>query len=529
MGIGRHRGLLLAVLVSVTSIATRELEYFAVAYDRFHLPAFDGHVYVAMAEKPGFFTVAPWGYRVLHPWLIRAATLPFRDLVPAFFWSTVLGLTAGGVLLFLYLRRLGHGELPALLGVTLYGVSGPVGEVVRYQFLAEPLTFVLEMAFLLALESAAALPLVAAFAVLGVLSKEFFLLLLPLVYLVRRERLGDRKALRDAVLVALPAILVCVALRGYWTPHIHPPLPALEPATLALAAERFRESFPAWRGAALLMGLTPLAVLGAFRAAGRRLVPRGSYLFLATLASPFVNPVTFLSLDVDRLLLYAIPAVLPLALVVFDRVYPHVKAPAAPSPSESWGLRLGVGLTAASLIVPFLVVDRYRRVDLQGTHDATVMLAILRGSLDAAADLEAGEEFAFDPSAGRYSRGLSKPFNLSQLRHVRWFLWDGWGPSAPRTAGDVVMAGREATLLLPCFRPRDLELTLSLDAPRDERLAVRVNQRPVGDVLATPGSRETVVRIPEAVLFRGDNALTLATLESEAPRVRLRRFAIRGS
>jgi len=294
MGIGRHRGLLLAVLVSVASIATRELEYFAVAYDRFHLPAFDGHVYVAMAERPGFFTVAPWGYRVLHPWLIRAATLPFRDLVPAFFWSTVLGLSAGGVLLFLYLRRLGHGELASVLGVTLYGVSGPVGEVVRYQFLAEPLTFVLELAFLLALESAVALPLLAAIAVLGALSKEFFLLLLPLVYFVRRGNVGDGKALRDAVLVALPAILVSGALRGYWTPHIHPPLPALAPETLAIAVARFRESFPAWRGAALLMGLTPLAVLGGFRRSGRRLASRGAYLFFATLASPFVNPLTFL-------------------------------------------------------------------------------------------------------------------------------------------------------------------------------------------------------------------------------------------
>jgi hypothetical protein len=192
-------------------------------------------------------------------------------------------------------------------------------------------------------------------------------------------------------------------------------------------------------------------------------------------------------------------------------------------------MRLGVGLSAAAMVVPFLVVDRYRRVDLQGTHDATVVLAILRGSLDAAGDLEAGEEFAFDPSAGRYSRGLSKPFNLSQLRHVRWFLWDGWGPVAPRTAGDVVMAGREASLLLPCFRPRDLEVSLSLIAPRDERLAVRVNGRTVGDVLATTEARETVVRIPGAALFRGDNALTLFALESAEPRVQLRRFTIRGS
>jgi hypothetical protein len=527
MGIGRHRGLLLAVLVSAAVIATRELEYFAVAYDRFHLPAFDGHVYVAMAERPGFFTVAPWGYRVLHPWLIRAMTLPFRDLVPAFFWSTVLCLGAGGVLFFLYSRRLGHGELPALLGVTLFGVSGPVGEAVRYQFLAEPLTFLLEMALLLGLESAAPLGLLALFAVLGALSKEFFLLLLPLVYLVRRDRSGDRRALRDAVVVALPAVLVTIALRRYWTPHIHPPLPDLSPGTLAVALGRFGQTWRDWRGAALLTGLTPLAVLGGLRGPGRRLVLRGAYLFVATIASPLVNPVMFLSTDIHRLLLYALPGVIPLALVALDAVAPHVTAPAPSREARPWVSRIALAATAAAMVVPFGIVDRYRRVDLQGMRDATVMLAIFRGSLDTAADLEAGEEFAFDSSAGRYSRGISRPFDLSELRSVRWFLGDGWGPRAPRRAGDAVMEGAEATLLLPCFAPRDLDLRLTLDAPREVRLAVRANGRPVGDVLVGKDAGQVGVRVPGAVLFRGDNALTLAASPGASPRVRLVRLTIR--
>ena len=38
-----------------------------VFYDRFNLPAFDGHVYAAMSEEPRVFTVAPWGYRLLTP------------------------------------------------------------------------------------------------------------------------------------------------------------------------------------------------------------------------------------------------------------------------------------------------------------------------------------------------------------------------------------------------------------------------------------------------------------------------------
>lgn len=527
MSVGRRRGLFLAVLVSAAVIAARELEFFSVAYDRFHLPAFDGHVYVAMAEHPGIFTVAPWGYRVLNPWLVRLATLPLRDHVPAFFWSTVLGLGLGGVLLFSYMRRLGQPVLSALLGVALYGASGPVGQVVRYQFLVEPLTFLLEMAFLLLLETGAPLSLLALIAVLGVLSKEFFLLLLPLVFIVRLERRGGSGALRDAMLVTLPALLATVALRRSWTPHIHPPLPALAWQTLSVAAARLGESWPDWRGAALLMGLTPLALVGAFRSKGRRLAPRGSYLFLATLASPFVNPVTFLSVDIDRLLLYALPAVIPLALAALDGLLPSSEPrPSATTPS--WVSRLALALTAGAAVLPLWIVDPYRRVDLQGTRDATVMLAVFRESLESAEKLEGDEAFEFDAASGRYAQGLTEPFDLSQLRRVRWFLRDGWGSLPARRTGDAVMTEREATLILPCLTPRALSAVLTLDAPQETRLGLRVNDRPIADLLVGPGVGQWTVVVPANVLFRGDNALTLRAVESEAPLVRLRRFVIRG-
>ncbi|MFI5183691.1 MAG: hypothetical protein ACHQNV_04775 [Vicinamibacteria bacterium] len=528
MSVGRPRGLLLAIFVSAVVIATREVEYYAVAYDRFHLPAFDGHVYVSMAEHPGFFTVAPWGYRVLNPWLVRFFTLPFRDHVPAFFWSSVVGLAFGGVLLFLYLRRLEHSVAAALLGVTLYGVSGPVGEVVRYQFLAEPSTFLLEMALLLSLEAGAPLSLVALVMVLGVLSKEFFLILLPLVFIIRRKGRGSTRPLRDTVLVAIPAVTLFVALRWWWTPHIHPPLPGFSRETLEVAIARFAQSWPGWRGTALLMGLTPLAALGAIRKRGRRLAARGAYLFAATLASPFVNPVAFLSVDIDRLLLYALPAVIPLAFAALDGLLPQVEAPGVVA-FPRWAPRLCVVLTAVTMMLPLGIVDSYRRVDLQGTRDATVMLAILRESLETAEKIEDGDAFEFDPASGRYGQGLTKPFDLSQLRKVRWFLREGWGPLAARRGGEVVMDSREASLLLPCFRARDLDAVLTLDAPAVTRLGVTVNGRPVGDLVVGPAAQELHVGIPAEVLFRGDNALGFRGADSDAPLVRLRRFTIRRS
>src|SRR5262245_53671613 len=283
MTIGRHRGVLLAVLVSVLTIAARELAYLDVAYDRFHLPAFDGHVYVAMAEQPGFFTVAPWGYRVLNPWLIRAFLPTARDVVPGFFWSTVLGLSLGGVLLYLYLRRLGIAELPSLLGIVLFGVSGPVAASVRYQFLVEPLTFSLEMALLLALESAAPLACLTFIAVLGCLAKESFLLFLPLVYLVRHRREGRAHATGQLLAVAFVAAVVTIGLRRYWTPQIRLPLPIFDWQTVLLAAGRVSSSWGEWWTALLLMGLAPLAIVGACLRRGRALAARGAYLLAATI------------------------------------------------------------------------------------------------------------------------------------------------------------------------------------------------------------------------------------------------------
>jgi hypothetical protein len=520
----RH-GLLLALILSTVVVSVRELQHFNVAYDRFHLPAFDGHVYVAMTEHPGVFTVAPWGYRVLNPWLARALTWPLRDHSPAFFWSTVLGLALGGALLFAYLRRLGYATLPALLALTLFGASGPVGEVVRYQFLAEPLTFLLEMAVLLALETAAPLSLLALVGILGVLAKEFFLLLLPLVWLVRRERDGDRRALSGALVVLIPSVLLSIALRAVWTPGIHPPIPALDLDTLATAKTRLIQSWPEWRADALLMGLTPLAVAGAFRRRGRRLAARGAYIAAVVMVPPFLNPVTFFSDDIPRLLLYALPAVLPLALAALDDLLPEGETSPAPR-WPGWTMPAGSVLALAACLSPFAIIDGYRRVDLQGTRDATLMLAVFRGSLEAAEALDSGEAFAFDPASGRYSEALPPRHNLSALRRVRWFLRGGWGAAATREGGAPRMEGPEAHMLLPCLTPRDLRAVVTLRGEAETRLAVSVNGRPVADLLVEPAARELEVRIPRAALFRGDNDLSLSIVGAAGTAVTLESFSI---
>ena len=267
-GLARHRGLVLAVVLASLGVAYQHHRFARAGarYDRFDLPGFDAHVYVAMATRPPVFSVAPWGYRVLTPVLVEA--WPVRT-VRAFRDVTAVGLVAAGVLLFLWLRRLGNGEWASLLAVVAYSLSGPVAEAVQYRFLVEPVTAALAAGFLLALAAGAPVVVLALVATLGTLSKEFFLLLLPLVLIERRRLLGWSRALLDMLLVAVPAVGITLLLRVGWTPYLAPPLPRPGAALLATALERFAESLPEWRGALLLGGLLPLALVGGWLPKGR--------------------------------------------------------------------------------------------------------------------------------------------------------------------------------------------------------------------------------------------------------------------
>src|SRR5262249_20162633 len=135
-------------------------------YDRFHLPGYDPWVYMAMAEGPGFFTVAPWGYRVLPPWLAHVAALaPWRgtgDEVRGFRRVGFVSVAVAGALLFQWLRRLRRSQPLALGAVVFFALSTPVDEVVRVPFLAEPVGIVLTLALLLTLDAGRTLPLLPA-------------------------------------------------------------------------------------------------------------------------------------------------------------------------------------------------------------------------------------------------------------------------------------------------------------------------------------------------------------------------------
>src|SRR5512134_2335463 len=113
---------LLAALACLSVLALRTYQNRDVSYDRFHLPAFDGHVYAAMAEEPRVFTVAPWGYRLLAPWLVHVS--PW-NAARGFSRLTPFALLVSGLATFALLRRLGHGALPSLLAAAALLATDP--------------------------------------------------------------------------------------------------------------------------------------------------------------------------------------------------------------------------------------------------------------------------------------------------------------------------------------------------------------------------------------------------------------------
>ena len=511
------RGAVLALLVALAALGLqqRRVSDPHVRYDRFSLPAFDAYVHVAMAERPAVFTVAPWGYRVLAP---AAAAAQPGNAVQGFRRLAFLSLLAAAVLLHFFLRRIGLGPVPALLGAAAFALSPPVAESLRYVFLDEPLSSALEVAFLLALASGAGTGALALLLTVWALAKELWPLFLPLV-LVREWRRGPRPALAAALAVAAGPLAVTLILHEWWW---RPPAAAtvtgdagwLEAPAIALASWR------QWAGPMLVLGLTPVAVVGALRHRARPFAARYGWLaalllFVPLLAASYVSG-SFFAADVTRLLLYALPVLIALALMAFFPLAPVPERPPAARAASGPSIAGAVAAAAFVLSLP-LLLDRYRRIDLRGARDGPLVLALCRESLQAAQRLERGRPVVLDTATTGYEWGVSPP---EEMGRMRWFLREGWGARAHYGTGDVIMREGRASLLVPCLRPRELEAVLRLDAPSPRPVELLVNGRRLGERIVGTSGDEVAVRVPADALFRGDNVLTLSARDGPGLRFR---------
>jgi hypothetical protein len=510
------RGLLLATALAASGIAFHVLTFRNPLghYDRVRLPGFDAYVYVAMADHPAFFTLPPWGYRILTPWVVRA--LPV-DPAEGYLISGALALGLAGVLLFALLRRLGVSEPISLLGTALFAFSPPVAEAVRFRFLSEPLTVLLEVALLLALEAAPSVGLLALIFVLGVLAKEEFLLFLPVLLFARRGREGLLLALGAGG----PALLAFWILRSYWAPLAPIPEPSPSLSGLLLGASRILGQWREWVPGTLVPGLVLFAALGVATARGRTFLVRYGFVglvavgvaFAASLYTRDTDVVPFFPTDIPRLLLYALPVAIPAGLLTLE---PGGASLLRPS------VRLGIPALVLAVLMaaaPALTQDRYRRADLRGPKDGRYLLAFCRQTLAMADRLAKGRPVSYDVDARAFASLGSDP---AFLERMRWFLKDGWGNRPQYGTGPAVMEEARASLVLPCFDPAPWALVLTLSAAEPTPLRVALNGHPLGEVQVGAEPERDKIQVGPGDLFRGDNLIEF----EGRPGVRLHDLAI---
>jgi hypothetical protein len=521
----RHRGLVLALLLSAAAVAIHDQTRY-VAYTRYNLPDFDPWVYMAMAEHPSVFTLTPWGHRTLKPWLLHALAESNRELRTDRYVNAV-GLTIAGPLLFLFLRRLGHGEGASLLALVVFLFTEPFAVLFEEPLLTDPLSVPLTVGLLLAIEAGAGAAILALLFALGTHSKELFVLFLPLVYLSKRHQ-GSAAAGKAFAAVALPTLFIVLTLRFWWTPYVQAPHVPFDLDVIRHIGASFRHGWTAYPGAILVWGATPLAVVGALRPSARPFLKRYGYLAAVTLLAPFV---AFLNAPrevpapyvVPRHMIYALPFVLPLALLAIDRRWPNLGAPPPPPVGRPFWRWTAAAATATVLAFPFVALDRYRRAPLHDPLVGPLVLTTCRESLRTARALAAGREVAWDIDRTGWTWGRSDPGDMARMR---WFLRQGWGRFPWHQTGEVLMEEPEATVLLPSFGGSGLDLQLTLSAPGELLLDVAVNGHPLERLALTPDPRAHRVRVPANLLFRGDNVLTLARESGGGP-PRLHRLAIR--
>ena len=467
-----------------------------------------------MAERPALFTVAPWGYRILVPSVVHAMGL--RNEVRGFKLVSFTAMVAAGGVLFLFLRRRGAADGAALLGVALFVLSPPAARAVETPFYQEPVAILLILSLLLGIETGAGWGTLALLSALVTLTKDgaIVLTLVPAV-LIARWRTGRAGALAGALALAIPATLFGPALRWWWTPSI-PRITAernLELVRVAWAA--LQRVWQPTALAGLVGGLVPLAIVGALQPKAREHLRRyGISLamliglaFLGWLNVPSREPVPLFGDNFERLLLYSVPLLLPLGLAAIDRLWPMLIPPPAP---RAPGRQI-VPAAAAFLVIvlPFVLVDRYRRVDLQSSRDGPLVLALSRETWKMATRLAGGEEVVLDPEASRFL--WADAADGGAPTRMRWFLREGWGPLPHYDTGPVLMRASAATVLLPALGPAELEARLRMVSPSPVTLALAVNGHALGSWRVGPEDTAQAFRIPARYLVRGDNLVTVTS------------------
>jgi hypothetical protein len=496
---------LLACLLGAALVAYHRQAHFDphIVWGGFTLPGFDAHVYLAMAEEPRTFTVGPWGYRILLPSLL-GTLLPPRLIVAGFEWAARASLVIASGLLFVYLRILGGTARAALVAVLTMMLTPSVGAVFANPFLVEPFALMLLLLALAAIEGEAGEGTIALSLVLLSLSKEIWILLLPLVFLGGLAE-GPRSSTLRTLRIAGPALWVSALMRWMWAPQA---AAGRTGGGVLEALASIAASVPLFASQYLLGGLTVAALLALRVEKAREYLARHALTLLALLVLPLFAAAytgegaatSFFTDDVRRLLIYVIPFAAGLAVHLDPAHAPARSLPAAPR-FELFARAIVVALALAPL-----ALDRYSRADLSTTRDGPYVLGFTRETLRTARRLERGEKVLFDPAERKFAWGVSPPSDLPKLR---FFVRSGFGPLAHYGINDIRMRETAATLILPVLEPLRLQVTLIVDARESAWVTFLIGGRKAGEALVGPQAVVVTLDIPAEKLFRGDNPLEL--------------------
>lgn len=461
-----------------------------------------------MAEEPRVFTVGPWGYRILLPELL-GAFLPPRRIVQGFDWAARLSLILASGLLFVYLRTVGGTIRAALSAVTLAMLTPSVDRVFANPFLVEPFALMLLLVALIAIEGRANAWLIALALILLSLTKEIWVVLLPLVFLKEWPE-GARAAVVRTLRAGLPALWVMALMRWIWSPQSESATGSADYlGALGTIALNVRVFLPEY-----LLGGLGLAGLIALRdETAREYLREHALTLLPLLALPLFAAAytgagaatSFFADDIARLLIYVVPFAAALAI--------HLDP--GHGEGKTFGTNQRVERGAMALVLAFMLapgaLDSYSRVDLSTSRDGPYVLGFTRETLKTARKLERGEMVTFDPGDRKFAWGVSPPNELGKLR---FFLRDGFGPLAHYGIHDVRMRAARAVLIVPVLTPQRLKVTATMDAKQSAWVTFQAGGRKVGEALIGPQAVAVTLDIAADQLFRGDNPIELQCEEA---------------
>lgn len=176
---------------------------------------YDHHKYIYMAEHPvGSFHIAPANSRIGVPLLVKELPLP---TLTGFRVQTFVFIVLTAILFYFVLLAAGYSDILALLGFVMFWSYGAATKLLfAGPYSPDPASFAITVAalYFLLKEQDLALTLTL---FLGAFVKETIVLVIPLVYTIRTQRLIDTRLLIRAALIALPPVAVLVCLH-FWIP-----------------------------------------------------------------------------------------------------------------------------------------------------------------------------------------------------------------------------------------------------------------------------------------------------------------------